>query len=216
MRHMSFAIAVALAPVALQAAGNGPQLGIRFGYGIPFGDLFGSPDVRGGALPVSEMASGALPLQADVGYRFSPSIYAGLYGSYSFVLANNCASAAGCAAHGLRLGANVQIHPLGDVPVDPWYGIGAGYEWLNLAENTADSTRPFNVDGFELVNLQVGIDFEVSPGFKLGPVAAFSVGQYRRVTEPARPPIVNDSSSAIDDKRLHEWIVLGLRATLRL
>jgi hypothetical protein len=216
MRHMSVAIAVAFAPLASRGAGTGPELSIRSGYAVPFGDLLGSADVRGGALPVREMASGNFPLQADVGYRFSPNVYAGLYGSYSVVLANNCASAAGCAAHGWRLGANAQIHPMGDAPVDPWVGIGAGYEWLSLAENTADSTRPFDVDGIEFVNLQVGIDFEMSPAFKLGPVAAFSVGQYWRYTERATPGVVvNESSVAIDDKRLHEWIVVGLRATFR-
>lgn len=84
-------------------------------------------------------------------------------------------------------------------PVDPWLGVGLGYESLSLDLDGTDLT----MRGVEWL-VQAGIDFHPTPSFGIGPYAGFSVGRYTSIDSD-----VGDGE--IGDKELHEWITAGVR-----
>jgi hypothetical protein len=204
MRNAGVLIAIALAPLAAAGAGDGVEVGARVGYAIPRGEV--GPDGSGNGIPFSTWVEHALPIDVDVGYRFNPYVYGGVYGGYSVISRAYCETG-DCSDHGFRVGANVQLHPLGQVPVDPWIGLGFGYEWLSFSQRFPSGNDDRMLEGFEVAILEIGIDFAVSssPVIKLGPVATFSLATFRRET------IANAGSIDID-AGLHEWLVLGFRA----
>jgi hypothetical protein len=97
----------------------------------------------------------------------------------------------------VRVGGEVLIHPLGNAPVDPWFGVGTGFEWLSVSD-----TPGVTFSGFEFFNLQLGIDFALGSVVRLGPYASFSMGQYTSFS-PA-PMSSTDSTT-------HEWLTFGVR-----
>jgi hypothetical protein len=102
-----------VAPVA----GVGPttELGLRSGF------QFGSFSGR-----ASDQSPRAVPfLLFDFGYRPSYALYLGIYAGGS-----DSQSDSGSIAEG-RAGANVQWHPLRPGGLDPWLGLGVGYNWVN-------------------------------------------------------------------------------------
>ena len=199
MRHA--ALVLALVAPAARAAGSGPEVGIQTGYAVPFGDISDNGHGTGDVFPLPSFVAGAVSLQADIAYRFIPYVAVGVYGAYRFDVANNCVASpqnsADCSAHGVRIGANVRLHPLGVVPVDPWVGIGAGYEWLRLGGGLGGLGSDVTFDGFEFANLQLGIDFEVAPRLKLGPLATLSLAQYRRESAKGGLPARSTTRSAM-------------------
>jgi len=174
---------------------HGFELGLRTGYGLPFGKTTGSgptPTTTNGANTQSENGAAALgdsvkgqvPLGLDIGYRITPAWYAGVYLNYGFTsLAENfdeiCSqNGISCAAHSARVGVNVHYHFLPAAKLDPWVGLGFGYELLGYKISGPDSDAGALLRGWELVNLQVGADYRVARGLRIGPVATFTLAQY--------------------------------------
>jgi hypothetical protein len=168
MRNASVLIAIALVPLAARGAGDGVEFGARVGYAIPLGDV--GADRSGNEIPFSTWVEHAIPIDVELGYRFDPHVYAGVYGGYSVISRAYCETG-DCSDHGFRVGVNVQLHPLGQVPVDPWFGLGFGYEWLSFSQRFPTGNDDRMLQGFEFAILQIGIDFTVSstsPVIKLG------------------------------------------------
>jgi len=209
MRSNLLAAALLLSPIAATAAPTGPEFGFRAGYSVPFGDLVG--DGTGGSTKLSDLFSGGIPLQVDLGYRFTPGFYGGIFGSYGFLFATNCDPSASCSGHNFRLGLNVQLHAAPDASIDPWLGLGVGYEWLSFSEDAGGGqSQEATVRGFELGNVQVGVDFAASPGFHFGPFASISIAKY---TDGSTSGVLGAASGSLNDTKFHEWLQFGLRAT---
>jgi hypothetical protein len=107
------------------------------------------------------------------------------------------------------LGFDLRFHLAASAPIDPWIGVGAAYEWLTLSASPGGQDQDLTLRGFEFFNVQLGADFLASPGFRVGPFAAFSLGRY--TDGSASSPLVS-ASGPIADKKVHEWLLLGLRA----
>jgi len=196
--------AIALTPLAARAVGEGVEFGARVGYAIPDGAVGG--DGSGNGVPFRTWLEHAIPIELDLGYRFDPHVYAGIYGGYSVISRTYCETGE-CSNYGARVGANVQLHPLGQVPIAPWFGLGVGYEWLSFSQRFSNGNDDRMLEGFEFAILQAGIDFTVSstsPVIKLGPVLTFSLATFRKET-------FRGAGSVDIDERLHEWLVLGFR-----
>jgi hypothetical protein len=60
----------------------------------------------------------------------------------------------------------------------------------------------------------VGLDFELARHFYLGPFLSFSIDQYSDVSVDgsAFEDAAFDVDGEIEDKGLHHWLVLGVRA----
>jgi hypothetical protein len=118
----------------------------------------------------------------------------------------------------VRFGFEVLWHLGLDRPVDPWLGLGVGYEWLNLSVTTPDGTINGTVRGFEWANLQLGIDFMLGRSFRLGPFVRSRIGQY----DSGSLGLINQQggevagSGDIQSKTIHVWIDVGLRFSFLL
>jgi hypothetical protein len=120
----------------------------------------------------------------------------------------------------VRLGVQVQYHFLPKKELDPWLGAGLGYEWLTRAtEQSFDGVgteTSITVKGFELINLQGGLDFKVAPGLALGPFLFFSIGRYTSLSGSCSGNTCDDFTPRGDDPgddATHYWLLLGVRST---
>jgi hypothetical protein len=196
------------APCPARADGRvqGLELGMRVGYGIPMGRVEGQ---TGGSL--RQTVSSTIPLGAEIGYRLESSLFLGVYGTYSFAspagaLNDQCSSQGkSCSIGDERVGIQAQIHgPLSN-RWDPWVGVGAGYEWLQLhAGSTTLIAR-----GWELAQVEAGVDLKVLDSFGFGPFIALALGQYGSESLPG-------AQTTVTNKAFHEWLVFGLRLPLEL
>ncbi len=182
-------------------------VGLRLGYSIPLGKAGGDEDEE---LDLSFVSSGQIPIWLDLGYRVTPNLVLGLYGSYAFgFVGDACVEGADCSANQIRFGVQGQYHLSPGESFNPWFGLGIGYEILNLHFEGQGSDFDESFKGFEFANLQVGGDFKVSDSVGIGPFVSFSLGQYSSVG-------FGDSSEDLEKKTLHEWLTIGARGAFNL
>lgn len=175
------------------------RLGLRLGYAFALGSAQEG-------IKMSDGTSGQIPIWLDAGYMVTPNILVGLYGQYGFVQVKNCDS---CSAHDIRFGIQGQYHLAPEASLDPWLGLGVGYELLGSSRTIQGMDVSGTTKGFEFVNLQGGADFKVADAFAVGPFVSFSLGQYSSVSS-------GDLSADIEGKTLHEWLTLGVKGTFGL
>jgi hypothetical protein len=189
------------------------ELGARLGYGLPLGDV-DTHDSLSGAVgdPLGQTIGGMVPIWIDAGYRFAPRWVAGLFFVYApgwlgGGLHGACDSASDCSVFDMRAGVELQYHLAPQERWDPWLGAGLGYEWLHIGFSQRSS--PLWASGFELVNLQAGLDGAVGTRVRLGPFAAATAAVYSW----------NDSlpsSNTFGGQAMHGWVVLGIRGVIDL
>ena len=175
------------------------RLGLRLGYAFAMGS---SQE----GTKMSDGTSGQVPIWIDAGYMVTPNIMLGLYGQYGFVLLKDCND---CSAHDLRFGIQGQYHLAPAASMDPWLGLGVGYEILSTSQTAQGITVSGDVKGFEFLNLQGGADFKVADALTVGPFLSFSLGQYSSISS-------GGLSADIDKTALHEWLTVGVKGTFGL
>jgi hypothetical protein len=196
--------------VALAAPGSdraGIDLGVRIGYAIPFGDI----DHDRGSL--AGWVSGALPVMIEAGYEFDRHFTVGPYFQFAFAqmkedTSTRCASDSGCSGWIVRSGLqgfyNLSVARL----VVPWVGLGLGYEWTDYSGTIGNIGFSGSASGFEFVNVQVGGDFPLGQGMKVGPYIAFSVARYSSVSGTLGGL---GGTSDVSSPAVHEWLQFGAR-----
>lgn len=195
---------------------EGIGLGLRSGYGIPVGAaIVGKNDQ---ASPLHDTVYGQIPLWLDVGYRgVDGHLFVGAYGQYAFALVpTNVCNGLDCSASDIRFGLDAHWHFMPERKIDPWVGVGVGYEILSLrASQTVQNvtgTANTTLRGFELASLHAGADFKPMPAFGLGPVVTASFAQYNVYDFSVDAAGKSQSQSSSDfSKGFHGWITLGLR-----
>src|SRR6187549_3644587 len=145
MRRNLFAASVALGVTSVVCPasadnGSGLALGLRVGYGIPLGDTGGVTGKAATPVGLHDVVFGMVPLWFDVGYRFTPAVYAGTFFQYSFAFVNDqrnagCNQGVSCSAHDMAFGASLHYHAQPQGIFDPWLGAGVGYEVLTVNES---------------------------------------------------------------------------------
>jgi outer membrane protein W len=197
-------------------------LGLRLGYALPMGATSENND--GSSEKMSDGVSGHFPIWLDVGYMVSQEFLIGLYGQYAFggvagQLKAQCDQASSfglsCSARDIRFGLQFQFHPVHDAKVDPWLGVGVGYEWLTVSISGAGQDGSTTGKGFEFANLQAGLDYKALPNFGVGPFVSFSLGQYDSVSNSGSLAEAS-SGGDIANPALHEWLTFGVRGAFRL
>ena len=216
-------------PEASTGGGGRLHLGLRTGFGLPYGRY--AARRRTGAVAendigaISKDTHGVVPLWLDVGYRLTPRLMLGAYAMYGLViarqadaddpLAGGCPEGIECFAAGLRFGVQAQLS-LGSVAgLEPWVGLGVGYEWIRV--DLEGEVLGFPIDwktrhsGFELLHLQAGVDAAVSEVARIGPFLSISAMRYSSCATT-----LDDSEPDCDvvDPAWHGWVVLGLRGSL--
>lgn len=221
------------APVALaqeeeegmpsQEDGRGFALGLRAGYGLPFGGIGSVDGDEGGDL--SDVVSGVIPLQLDADYFFNSRLSLGASFQYGLAqLKEDCLEGADCSARQLRFGLNLAYHFQPAEKLSPWVGLGVGYEVLSLSasasEGSASAEAESSTRGFEFASLQGGFDYRVSERFSVGPFVTFTAGQYASSTtrvkiEGGGTNVDEEETFDIDEKEFHFWLYGGLRMQVR-
>jgi hypothetical protein len=203
------------------------EFGLRFAFGLPFGSSIGG---NGNDLD-HEVSNQFVPLWLDAGLRFASNWYVGAYFSYGIASVSNqftggatapiCnLTGVGCSANVTRLGIDAAYHVFPDGRlVDPWFGLGFGYEWGSLAV-TADAaasgtgaaiSRSGGSDGWEFVNLNGGVDFRFLNGaLGAGPFITFTMSQYDHQSV-ASDNNGGTTGQSIQNQALHEWFLMGIR-----
>jgi hypothetical protein len=207
-------------------ANRGLQLGIRMGY------AFGSGVVYSG-LSVMDGSHGAMPLIGDIGIRFLPWLYAGLYGQYAPVFTRpndvECFQGFQCNAQDYRFGLEADFHVAPRTRLDPYVGVGWGYEILHThlqgpqVVPTAAGFAPGSVNvsvidrGWEFVTLTGGFDGRIDPSLGIGLFASVSLNEYgvHTGTQTVSVGGTQASSGPIPDVNhgLHELYIAGVRGT---
>jgi hypothetical protein len=177
-----------------EATPSGIEVGLRTGYAIPLGDAAGG---GGSNTALSNALSGVIPIWIDAGYRLpSPNLYIGAFFQYGIAMAANSSG----AQSDLMAGVNAHYHLMPDQTIDPWVGLGFGYEWFNLSQNGVSAS----LSGFQFANVQVGGDYKVMPNLGIGPFIMFSLGQYSNAS-------VGSASGSINQTAMHEFLTFGIR-----
>lgn len=217
MRKIVLSLA-ALAVIVSQparAADPSPGFGasLRLAYGIPMGSASGEAGAD-----LSKIFSGSLPIQVDVGYRFTPNLSVAAYYQYAFAFVASdlgsgsytCSSSGvSCSGNDMRLGIEAFWHFMPGQQLDPWIGLGTGYEWSKVTVESGGISADVKFHGWEFFNAQVGLDYQVAPQLGVGPFVQFALGQYSTAEALG-------TSGDIANKAVHEWLQIGVRGTFNL
>ncbi|NVJ25629.1 MULTISPECIES: hypothetical protein [Myxococcus] len=178
------------------------SFGLRAGYGLPLGTA------RGGEghynMDLDEVVKGIVPAQLDVGTFLGSRVYVGASFQYAVGLAvSSCQGDCGVSA--MRIGLNLSYHHPWSEKLSPWVGLGVGYDFLDadqLPSITTGQLEPTSsygrLEGFEVGNVQGGIDLNVAGPVWFGP---YVTGTLSRYDGP--------------DARFHSWFMGGLRLLVR-
>jgi hypothetical protein len=215
-RRALLALLVCATPASAEELVVHFEAGVRIGFGFPVGDLSGSTQSTQGS-SVGNWVAWTVPIQIDAGARIGP-VFVGGFGSYAFGKAGSALENASTRSAGdVRVGFEVLWHFAPEGKVDPWAGLGVGYEWLTLNATVGTLGASVTVRGFEFVNAQAGIDFPLGRTFRIGPCLQLTLAQYSSASgELTTPRATFPGSGDIQAKTLHSWINVGLRFALLL
>lgn len=194
------------------------EAAVRTGVGIPIGNAVGETTRTPAGTSLADLVAWTVPLQLELGARVGPAFVGG-YVSYAFGKAGSALEAGTSrSASNVRFGFEILWHLGPDRPVDPWLGLGVGYEWLNLSVGGSGGTITGSARGFEWANLQLGIDFMLGRSFRLGPFVQSRIAQYDTGSLGLINPQGTETSGTgdIQSKALHTWIDVGLRFSFLL
>lgn len=178
-------------PVAPTRPGFELALGGGYTQGAGGAGVFGSiEDVTG--------PGGTVELQ--LGYRITPRFAASMYGTAARFRRGDAISD-GSRAWGASAGVQVVWHSVDSRSLDPWISVGAG--WRALWIERADMERA-SMQGIELLRVQLGIDYRVTPRLAFAPVIALSLSTF--LVENAVMP---DDFTPVMDKRLNLYGFAG-------
>jgi opacity protein-like surface antigen len=206
--------AAAPPPVAQQTATPpspferpGLDLGLRLGYALPFGKTDGNDNLGDGL-------SGAVPIVLEAGYRLNANFTVGALFQYGIAqvkenMTTNCGGAISCSGSVIRLGVEGIYNFNLDTPLTPWVGLGTGYEWMSISLSSGGQSGSASARGFEFVTLHAGGDYRLMPQLALGPFVSFSLAQYSSAT--AEAPGFPSMTMDLTDKKMHEWLQIGVR-----
>jgi hypothetical protein len=207
-------LVLAAAPAAAQREGDdtGLVLGLRAGYGVPFGDLSrDGPAVR-------DVVPAKIPLRLDLGYRFALRVQGELFLELApaRVADEACGPGGSCDAYDLRFGLVVQLHLAPRAALDPWLAAGVGVEVLRVEgpDPSASARSERTWSGVELPLVEAGVDVRISRRLTLGPFVSATLAQFTSVEEG--PVDGAATTGAIDARARHGWLQAGLKGTLRL
>lgn len=195
-------------------ARRGFQLALRTGVAIPFGNV--TP-----ATAMSDALSPQVPLLLDVGWKPIRHLFLGAYlggtiGGAAGQIADTCnENGINCIGVGFRGGLLAEVNIRPDHFVNPWAGLGFGYEIGGSGGTQGRSSIDNSVRGFELVRVLTGVDFRLQEYFGIGPFLDVSFGRYDYAASRIDlGGLVSKLGGDVNDKALHVWLLAGVRLVL--
>ncbi len=200
-------------------ARRGLQVAADLAYATPIGRLEGGSSARAdGTLRPNDLARIFGPqgmLGFEVGAKVQDHIFVGGYLAGSFggsgtdfsSLCNQ--SDVSCLSSVFRLGFAFKYHILPASFVNPWLGVGLGYEGASLNLKGPGGDVSVTASGVEMP-LSLGADIRLSKHLGIGPKVDFTVAQYQR--GEIRGSAVATQRGELDEKAVHSWLTFGARA----
>lgn len=182
---------------------SGIRVGLRSGVALPLGQAF----VASGVL--SDTITAYVPLRLDAGYRIDRHFYVGFIAQLAAIMPNGCGAGDRCSGTNSRFGAMLAYHLRPARALDPWLGVGMGFEILSTSRSLDGTKVDIAARGLELFDLELGADLRPSRALRIGPVLSTSIGRYSSIT-------VNGTPTRDFDMALHAWVMLGIRGAFDL
>ncbi|NTX08312.1 hypothetical protein [Myxococcus sp. CA040A] len=217
----------------------GPQLAVGINLGLGAGYVYKDGTSRTGTredLKITDAANASLPLMLELGYRFNPRFYAGLWGSWEKVFTKtndiSCPEGFDCNNSQWRFGPEGRFHFKPESGFDPWVGLAVGLEFLKShVKGTTQVPVPgggtvaANIDtqvtdrGPTFIRLSAGGDVRLTRYVAFGPIVTASLGSYTvrtgdQTLSIAGLPGQTSPVSAVDDG-FHALFTLGVRGVFR-
>jgi opacity protein-like surface antigen len=203
---------------------------LRTGFGLPLGryaNVQALAGVQDEDNAIADDTYGVIPIWFDAGYRLSDHLLLGGYFMFGIVLpktapADNplgggCPEGFDCFATGVRLGVQAQYSFAPEGMLDPWLGVGMGYEWVSTQLEGEVFSFPFEsstrYSGPDLLQLQGGVDFHTRSIFSVGPFGSVSAMRY---TSCSLTLAGEESRCELEEGGWHGWLVLGMRGVVEL
>lgn len=195
-------------------ARKGFQLGLRTGVAVPIGSV--SPTTK-----MSDALGIQVPLIVDLGAKIIPNLYIGGFlgvalGNVAGQAAKVCdAAGVNCTGVGFRGGIDAQWNFQPDKRINPWVGLGFGYEIATSSGSDGSNSVSNNIRGFELLHILGGVDFRLQDLFGVGPFFDGALGRYDYAKQELNAGgQVTDVGGDLADKSFHGWLIFGVRAVL--
>jgi len=183
-------------------ARHGLVLAVRpLGVGLPMGNVAKDS-------PMTDLTVADIPIWLDAGYFVLRQLMLGIYAQYAIVAGGHNFTGSGSD---IRIGIQAQYYPLETGVLNPWVGLGVGYEMLKTTATFGNET--VDLKGFEFAHLQAGLDFRLGKYIGLGPLVGYSIGQYSSMSMSGA---YTNGQTSFGDKALHEWLTFSARVTLTL
>lgn len=195
---------------------HGLAIGLRVGYGRAFGNT----SEESGGLDLGSALDGALPVRLTAGYRAVPWVQLSFAGWLAPLFLSgsptSCDPSAGrrCSGWGGGIAFEVQVHTRPAALLDPWIGLGFGYEWLHVDTEdpnagpgmTRSGSSQFG--GTYYLDAALGLDVRIAHGLSVGPFVGLQVGRYSSVVATDD----NGVQTAYQFKQpaFHEWLTAGI------
>jgi len=200
--------------------------GLRLGLGVPLGKAGNGSD--GVERELSDLTALRAPFWVDIGYRVSKVASYGAYVQFGVgTTGDGCEGS--CDWSDIRVGAQGQWRLNPDGSVDPWLGLGLGYEWLSYqtlsfidvgtdeaGQQTLIGKRTHELIGGPELTLQAGLEFRVEDSLQIGPFVTASLATYLSDSFKCDAPLdIFDISpcpggSEVEGSGVHSWIGLGI------
>jgi opacity protein-like surface antigen len=191
-------------------AARGFQAALRSGVQFPWGE---ASDAEGDSL--GARYAWQVPLLIDVGFKLDKPWFLGLYGGvgYGAVGSGDAAEQAcaeknvSCSTVSYQLGVQAQYHLAASDQLNPWLGVGAGYELFQQSLTAGKYQEEQRTSGVTLLKLMLGLDYRGTFGF--GPFAEVSVGRFQ-----ATRTLVDGGEShegSVDPSAWHGFVAIGAR-----
>jgi hypothetical protein len=158
---------------------------------------------------LSDGISGGFPVVIEAAGRINRNISVGLSGQYGYLLTKNCTTGVTCSAADYQVLVEGIYNARMGSTIDPWVGVGIGWEKLSLSESAGAASQSVDASGWGLASVQVGGNFLAAPQVEVGPFLSFSVGKYGSAS-------AGGYSGDIMNTAFHEWLQIGVRGTFNL
>jgi hypothetical protein len=150
---------------------------------------------------IEDVAGPGGTIELQLGYRAGTRFGAGVYGAVAR-FRHGDAIGDGSRAYGATAGVQAVWHTSDTRSIDPWVSVGVGWRGLWIDRVGARSS---SMQGIELLRLQLGIDYRLSPHLAIAPVISASLSMF--LVENAVMP---DDFTLVQDKRLNLYGFAGV------
>ena len=171
------------------AVSNALEIGIGAGYAQGVGDI-----AKARTNTIQDLSGPGAAVELGVGYRILPQLMIGVYGSGA-QYARGDALTEGTDVRSATAGVQANWHFRPGYTVDPWVGLASGWRGLWLSP---DSGKTTSLQGLELVRLQVGADYRLSPEVAISPVLGADMSTYLTENNPALTQFTNISDPRVN------------------